>query len=305
MSFTPRVSTASLLLLAAFGCHGNRPDGPGTASASSAESSGSAQVAGSARGAGSARAVSPASALGTVRGRVRIEGDPAPIREAILKKIPETCGSARDFYGPLFRRAADGGLADALVAVTGYRALPPARQPFETVVGEACRWDKRTIALTNEQKLGVGANDTFGYVPELVGANAPALMIPIPGGETVELSPPRSGRYALVDSAHGFIRADVFVLAYPTFDVTGIDGRYEIPNVPAGPVKVNALLPELMLTAESAVEVRTDKIAEVDLTLRFDAKTLTPAASAAPARPVGAASPPASSATPIGSVNPR
>ncbi len=251
---------------------------------------GSPSAAGSAAPSASATLPAPvAIALGTVRGRVTIEGDPPPTSAEILAKIPADCASAREFYGPLFRRGPDGALADALVAVTGYRGVPPTRRPVERVTAEGCRWDKRTVAIGTGQRLTVAAKDRFGYVPSLAGGNTPFSMIPVPGGEPVEITPPKAGRFALVDAAHHFIRADVFVLAYSTFDVTGVDGRFEIAEVPAGEVKVNALLPVLMVTAEREIEVRTGEVTEVNLTLRFDERLHRPDPSATPATAASAA----------------
>lgn len=277
-------SLAPWLVLASLGCN-RGPEGR----------SGSPSTGGSAAPSAAASLPPPlVIALGTVRGRVTIEGDPPPTNTKTLAKIPEDCGSARAFYGPVFRRGPDGALADALVAVTGFRGTPPARRPVEQVIAEGCRWDRRTVALETGQRLAVAANDRFGYVPSLVGGNTPFSMIPVPGGEPVEITPPKAGRFALVDAAHHYIRADVFVLAYPTFDVTGVDGRFEIAQVPAGKVKVNALLPVLMVTDEQEVEVRNGEVTEVALTLRFDERLHRPDPSATPA--AASAAPSASAA---------
>jgi len=282
MRLTPPARLLPLLVLALAACHRGPDGGPGAPSASA-----------------SAAANHPpplAIALGTVRGRVTIDGDPAPTDPEVLAQIPDECASARAYYGPVFRREPDGALADAMVAVTGYRGTPPARRPYELVIGEACRWDKRTIVLEREQRLAIAAKDRFGYVPALVGGNSPFSMIPMPGAEPVEIKPPKPGRFALIDEAHRFMRADVFVVGYPTFDVTGVDGRFEIADVPAGTVKVSALLPALMITAEQQVEVRAGAVTEVTLALRFDERLHRPDPSAAPVTSASAAPAAASSA---------
>lgn len=284
MRLPPLARLLPLLLLTPAACNRDPSGGPGAPSAS-----------------GSAAASHPppfAIALGTVRGRVTIDGDPAPTDPEVLAKIPDECASARAYYGPVFRRGPDGALADAMVAVTGYRGTPPARRPYELVTGEACRWDKRTVVLEREQRLAVAANDRVGYVPALVGGSSPFSMIPMPGGEPVEIKPPKPGRFALIDEAHRFMRADVFVVGYPTFDVTGVDGRFEIADVPAGTVKVSALLPALMITAEQQIEVRAGAVTEVTLALRYDERLHRPDPSAAPVTSASAAPAPAASGTP-------
>ena len=67
--------------------------------------------------------------------------------------------------------------------------------------------------------------------------------------------------------------ADVFVLAYPTFDVTDVDGTFEITGIPVGKVKLSALLPATMAVSERDVEISADQPAIVDLSLDFDAET--------------------------------
>jgi hypothetical protein len=60
--------------------------------------------------------------------------------------------------------------------------------------------------------------------------------------------------------------ADVFVLAYATHDVTGLDGQYEIKGVPTGKVKLSAFLPAINKVVEKVIDVR-----EGTNTLRPDA----------------------------------
>ncbi|MEO6600512.1 MAG: hypothetical protein ABIQ16_11600, partial [Polyangiaceae bacterium] len=53
----------------------------------------------------------------------------------------------------------------------------------------------------------------------------------------------------------------------------GLDGRFVIPRVPVGKVKVSALLPATMVQAEKEVEVHAGELVEVPLVLNFDRKT--------------------------------
>jgi hypothetical protein len=87
-----------------------------------------------------------------------------------------------------------------------------------------------------------------------------------------------------------FMLAEVLVVKFPTHAVTGLDGRYVIPRIPVGKVKVSALLPATMVQDEKEVEVHAGELVDVPLTLAFDRKAWdarragTPApASAAPA----------------------
>jgi hypothetical protein len=63
----------------------------------------------------------------------------------------------------------------------------------------------------------------------------------------------------------------VYALMFPTFDVTGLDGRYEIARVPPGEVTVMATLPQIGKDVKQKVKVEGGKTYDVNLELVFDA----------------------------------
>jgi hypothetical protein len=231
-------------------------------------------------------------ATGTIRGSVTITGDDAPLLEDALAKIPADCKAAREMYERPFRVGMMKALADALVTVTGYSGYVPAKSEAVKLTAKDCAWASRTIALTLGQRLDVVSKDR-GYVPKLLGASMTAQLVTIPGGDPVKLYPMAPGRYVLTDSGKPYMNAEVLVLKYATFDVTGRDGRYEIAGVPVGDVTVTAFLPATMSTREARVRVEAGRVHDLDLELSFDAKqfaketvtvTPAPAGSAAPTR---------------------
>jgi hypothetical protein len=211
---------------------------------------------------------------GTLRGTITITGDEPPLREDTLAKIPADCKAAREVYARPFRTGMMGALADVLVTVTGYSGYVPAKADSRQVVARDCAWDSRTIAITYGQRLEVISKDGRGYVPKLVGANAPAQLIVIPGGDPVPLHPTQPGRYVLTDSGKDYMRADVLVLKYSTFDVTGPDGKYEIVDIPVGDVTVNAFLPATLSTKEHRIKIEPGGAHELDIELTFDKQRL-------------------------------
>lgn len=207
---------------------------------------------------------------GTIEGTITITGDEPPTMTKVLKIIPAKCDKAAAMYGKLFRVDAQKHLADALVAVTGYDAFIPARSDSKMVVGHGCAWDTRTVALTFGQKLEVRSRGRTPYVPELLGAHMASQMVAIPGGSPVILLPDKPGRYQLLDSMHLFMKANVLVLGYSTFAVTGSDGHYEIKGIPAGgKVTVTAFLPQTMGHVGRRVKVEPGKTTQVDLQLTY------------------------------------
>jgi len=233
---------------------------------------------------------------GTISGLVTVSGDPAPDIPEILASIPTDCESAKDVYGKLFREGAGRGLADVVVGVTGYSGYLPEETPSQFADASGCAWSSRTYVLTYGQSLDVRSRDSRPYVPDLLGAKLKAQLVALPRGDAIPLYPEHPGRYQLTDSMRIFMLAEVLVVKFPTHAVTGLDGRYVIPHVPVGKVKVSALLPATMVQDEKEVEVHAGELVEVPLTLAFDRKAWdarrTGTAAPSPAAPAPATSKP-------------
>ncbi len=232
--------------------------------------------------------------LGSVRGVVRLEGPPAPeAPPVLLSKIPAECAGARQVLGRQFREGPERQAADVLVAVTGYEVyVEPASDVVEVTMRD-CAYQARTVAMMLGQRLLVQGRGTHSHMPFLVGPEATALMVAIPNGAPVDLFPPSVGRFILSDQLHLFALAELFVLRYPTFSVTGLDGRYEIKRVPPGKLKLSALLPSVGAVVEHELDMPPGGTLEVDLSLQY--RPAEPAGSAvAPAASASNAAPPAS-----------
>ncbi len=207
---------------------------------------------------------------GTLKGVIRYKGDPAP--SAQTSSYPPRCGEAAATYGKRFRVGQDGTLADVLVAVTGYRGFVPAAEEAEKITIHGCATARRTIAMAFGQRLEVANLDKVeSYMPYLDGGVARAVMVAVPGGEPIKLYPQAAGHYMLRDQLpKPFLTADVFVLAYATHDVTGLDGQYEIKGIPVGKVKVDAFLPAADVTTGQTVDIKEGDNT-LDLTIEWPA----------------------------------
>ncbi|HEX2735907.1 MAG TPA: hypothetical protein VHM70_30110 [Polyangiaceae bacterium] len=213
-------------------------------------------------------------ATGSVVGVVKMTGDaPTPL-DLQGFSIPEgRCDGARALYASAFREGPGRTLADALVAVTRYDAyLPPPSAPIRVEMKD-CGFSTRTIALMFGQTLRVANVGGEAGAPDLLGQRSAALLVAVPGGDPIDLHPQQVGLHRLIDRSHQFAFADVYVLPYPTFAVTGLDGRFEITGIPVGTVKLNALLPANGATVERDVTITKDGKVDVGvLELSFDAK---------------------------------
>jgi hypothetical protein len=211
---------------------------------------------------------------GTLRGTIRIDGEPSPDTGL---KFPDRCKDALATYGKLFRVGEGHALADALVAVTGYgdRGYVPASAEAVRVDIRHCATQKRTYAVTYGQRMDAFNTDpAASYMPFLDGVSTRTIMVAIPKGDPVKLYPTGPGPklYMLRDQLESGLVAHVFVVNYATVDVTGLDGRYEIRNIPAGRVRVDVLLPVIEKSKGEEVDVKEGDNT-FDLTLYFDAQS--------------------------------
>lgn len=232
---------------------------------------------------------------GTLKGVIRIDGDPSPDSKL---KFQARCTDATATYGKLFRVGLGEGpgkpLADALVTVTGYHNFVPARDEAVKIPFQRCAPPKRTYAVTTGQRIEVsnldhGTGDS--YLPYLDGSTARAVMVAVPQGAPIKLYPGIGpAHYMLRDQLPSGLLADVYVLNYPTHDVTGLDGQYEIKDIPVGHLRFTVALPVLDKTEAKEIDIKEGDNT-LDVTLHFDVKKDLP-----DARPAASGAPGASSA---------
>lgn len=193
----------------------------------------------------------------TLSGTIRIKGDPPPNTNFTFPT--DKCGEAAATYGKLFRVGLEGAAADVLVTVTGYKGFVPAREEAKKVTIHGCALSRRTVALTFGQRIEVANIDQIeSYMPYLDGAPRRATMVAVPRGSAVKLFPLEGGAHYMIrdELPNPFLTADVFVLKFATHDVTGLDGKYEIKDIPIGKVDVTAYLPAINDEASQSLELK-------------------------------------------------
>jgi hypothetical protein len=208
--------------------------------------------------------------VGALSGVVKISGDEPPLVPEMVSKLDNlpqgACPRAHELHRKLYRQGVDRTLADVLVTVTEYQGFLPARGDSVRVEAKGCAFDARILAMTFGQHFDVFNLDNQGYMPRLIGTPSYALRVALPGGPPVPVFAPKPGQYMLVEQTREYMRSDVFVLNYPTFDVTGLDGKFSIAGIPVGKVKVTAFSPALGKVVEQSVEVE----AGADKALTFE-----------------------------------
>ncbi len=208
--------------------------------------------------------------VGAVRGVVTITGDSPPFVTERAEKLPrEGCPRARDHYRKLYRQGPERTLGDVLVTVTEYAGYVRPSVDEVRVEIEGCAFDRNVVAMAFGQHLEVFNLDSQPYMPRLLGPPSYALRVAMPRGGPVPLYAPRPGKYLLAEETREYMRAEVFVLNYPTYRVTGLDGRFEITGIPAGTVKVTAYAVAIGKISEQKIEIQTGVTEDLSFALEF------------------------------------
>lgn len=218
---------------------------------------------------------------GGVEGTIYVTGDAAPPTMGVSF---DGCPDAAKVYGKQFREGAalpDGRrpLADAMVGITGYSGFyVPEGKESQKITIESCAYSQRTIVLTLGQALDVQNLTGDIYAPELENEPAPALMMAAPKSDPVRLYPSKIGRYRVIErTSHKWIEADLFVIGHPLHAVTDLTGHYRIDGVPVGKLKVGAIHPYIVSSADGGqqddvskeIDVQPGVIAKVDLVIPY------------------------------------
>ncbi len=204
---------------------------------------------------------------GVVEGVVRSVGDLPPSVPGVLAKIAPDCAPARETFGHAVREGAGRTLGDVLVAVTEYKGYVPPESDHVVLEAEGCAFASRTVVLTFGQALRIVGKDRKPYVPEILGMPMPAQLFVIPSSPTLDLAPRKPGRYRLVDSLRLYNIAELFVVPFSTYAVTGLDGKFRIGRIPVGKAKLSVLHPITGATEQREIEVTSERPAVVEFAL--------------------------------------
>lgn len=186
---------------------------------------------------------------GTIDGRVLFEGQPPPPRRIAMASDP-TCAAAHpgglvvhDVHG------VDGGLADTFVYVASGledRVFAPPTTPV-VIDQRGCWYVPRVAAAQVGQKIVFrSSDDTLHNVHGEPRAN-PRWNFGLPRQNTertMVLEAPEIMAPVRCD-VHPWMRLDLSVLPHPYFAITGDDGTFHLPNVPAGTYTLAAVHPTL------------------------------------------------------------
>jgi len=171
----------------------------------------------------------------TLSGTVAFHGVvPAPVRSN-KNSFPECARFARDSAGDFsLKLSPQGGVSSAFVWIK--QGLPPGSYPIPetpvTLDQKGCEFVPRVIGIRAGQPLELVNSDPMLHnVHAVSGFNVP---LPVAGFKTTrKFTQPRVMQQIGCD-VHGWMKAYAGVVEHPFFAVTGEDGAYSIPNLPAG-----------------------------------------------------------------------
>jgi len=215
-----------------------------------------------------------------------VDGVLGPDLMETMRKQAERFGTdmiAEDVTGvdfsrrPFVVRAESGTYeADTVVIAVGYSGyfIPEKQQAKHVTITPNCAYPTRTITMTFGQRLEISNQSKFPFAPMIESEVSPAVMMaaPLEMGDPIRLYPRRPGHSAMGDIMQPYVRQDLYVLRYPLHAVSDLNGHYRIDGVPVGKLAIRALHPTVSSEAQAPVDIATNVVAKVDLTLEYAPK---------------------------------
>jgi len=165
-----------------------------------------------------------AHAAGSVAGRVRIEGQRPAVNEEFVTGSGGALGNVIVFVSE--------GLAN--------RSFDVPAEPVE-VDQKGCMYLPHVIGLQAQQKVRIVNNDSTTHNIHAIPVNNREWNKAQPAGTTLEETFAREEIAIPVKcNVHPWMRSYIAVFKHPFFAVTGVDGHFDLRNLPPGEYTVEA-----------------------------------------------------------------
>ncbi len=184
-----------------------------------------------------ARLPAQGAATGTIAGRVRLAG-PAPANPLLRMGADPRCSRAtrgQRLTQEVVLRSADGGLANAFVHAQGQFAASPPPAEAVTIDQRNCMFVPRVVGARVGQTLRITNSDATAHNLHSV-SKANLLNTSQPKQGMVYTFQPKTDEVMMRIRCdiHSWMTTYVGVTSHPYFAVSGTDGAFTIPRVPAG-----------------------------------------------------------------------
>ena len=184
----------------------------------------------------------PVTGGGSITGKVTFNG-PVPTRKIIPTKDVEVCGEPRE--EALMRVGPDKAVERAVVYLVDVAKGKP-----WPAGGKTPELDQVKCAFSPDvQVIRAGALDVINSDPILHNTHGyydkrTAFNLALPNqGQHIPTELKRAGAVRLDCDAHGWMEGWIYVVDNPYYAVTGVDGKFTIPDVPAGNYMLVAVQP--------------------------------------------------------------
>lgn len=213
----------------------------------------------------------PAEPLGTstIAGVVRFDGDVPELRPLSMDADPACAAKHTEPVYPELLAVGDGaGLANVLVYVADnvpQGPYPPAEPPV--IDQQGCRYTPRVAGIMVGQELKVlNSDELLHNVHSLSEVNRPFnRAMPAAIKQATFSFTDEEPAFRIKCDVHPWMSSYLAVFSHPYFAVTGPDGSFEIPGLPAGTYTIEAWH-ERLGTMRSGVTLLDGLAATLDLT---------------------------------------
>lgn len=265
------LAAALVLSAAAVGCEGRSE--LGEVAEVSKVAAIRAVLKGDAQGASAAEAAPQGTGWATLKGVFTFEGDPPAMPEYSVNKDAETCapGGAAPRQEWLLVDPASRGIANIAVYARDVSRVHEGSGPSdeELVFDQAkCVFLTHVTAMTINQPVAVKNSDPVGHNTKIAGQNSSNQTIPANGTVSWKAQREEAIPVEVRCSIHPWMISYMLPRENRYFAVTGTDGSFEIPNLPAGEELEIQLWHESASGSQGALVVQTDAAKE----LKWDRK---------------------------------
>ena len=199
------------------------------------------------------------SGTGSIRGIIRYAADP---------QKPWRLGR---YY---IRNSKSGELAEAVVAISkrGLTAPKEKREPVTVIVDQKdFQFTPETSAIRTGDRVRFLNSDNHAHnVKTTHPSHSFNITMPV-GTEHAETFSVASGivePYRIDCALHSAMRAWVFVFDHPWYQVTAVNGKFDLSNVPAGEYRLDVVHPAGNLRHRQNVVVESGKAIDLDIALK-------------------------------------
>src|SRR5215813_6646861 len=225
----------------------------------------------------------PVSNGGTVTGTVQFVGDPPPPTGFELRRYPdrEYCGALSDGSGYLYLREVavdpEQGLKDVIVTIQGIEKGKPFEFEETKLETNICQFVPFVSVMRDQYPLTVKNLDTVSHDLQVYEREWEHIFImfhrpALTKGGTKDLIRFTGNRRGVIMQCgmHPYMQGHGLAVDNPYYAITGLEGTFTIPDLPAGTYRIKAWHPIL---GEHAQDVTVAANGTISSDFSFQANT--------------------------------